>query len=504
MDNMEQTNNYNKNKQKIEKIVEVYRNLGYFQKYGGTVVLVIFITVIVIEIFIFFQIIHSERDIKNDWINNRCKPYIMPLAGFINKPDDKTVLEYTNENFTYCIQKITTTIAGNVLYPFNNITNILSQATNEMNNSVQSIRSMISKFRNDTSFITRSIMDRIANVVIPLQVFIITFRDFTAKTNGLIVDAFYLLGSVFYTLMSLANTLNDVFFQNIDIPSEPNMCFDKDTTVELENGQTCSISNIQVGDTLIDGSIITAKLILENPYDKMYILYDKLYNKQIIVSEKHRVLYNRNLIYVKDHPQAKISENYNKPYLYCINTSSKRIQIGQYVFGDWDDLSDNEVENLKNKYNKNNNNKTVLHNLFDGGFDAYTLINVYNNNNNTTATKYIKDIHIGDILDLEKQNKVYAIVEVLVDEKTDKLYEYRFIKNDGIENIENKEFIVIKGGNHMILSNRQKTDKLPRYTYKKNINNNDNNKLYHLLTSNKTFSINSIEFMDYNSCIENI
>jgi hypothetical protein len=512
MDNMD-TINKQKSKSFIksfEKIDDLYRKLGYFQKYGGTVIFVILITIIVIEIFVFSQIVHNERDIKKDWVNQRCKPYIMPLAGFINKPDDQTILDYTNENFTYCIQQITKSIAGNVFSPFNHMTSILTLITKAMSEAIQAIRSMINNFRSQASFITQSIMDRIANVVIPLQVFIITFRDFSAKTNGVITDTFYLLGSIYYTLMSLANTLNDAFFQNIDIPGEPNMCFDKDTILDLANGETCSISNIQSGDTLIDGSVVTAKLILENPYNKMYIFNDISYDKNIIVSGNHRVLYNGNLIYVKDHPDVKIVENYDKPYLYCINTSSKRIQIGQYKFGDWDDLTDNETDKLIHKYNKNDNNTRFIHTLFDGGFHPNAQVDVFNSNDKTFLTKNIKDIHIGDILDLEKQNKVYAIVEVLLDEKSDKLYEYRFIK--GSENVEGyndkyckKEFITIKGGNHMILNNGKKTDKLPRYIYKDtNCYTNDGCKLYHLLTTSGCFCVNGIEFKDYNSCIENI
>jgi len=487
MDNMNKNNNIDSNG--FEKIDELYRKLGYFQRYGGTIIFVILISIIVIETFVFFQIINKEREIKKDWVNQRCKPHIMPIAGFINKPDGQTILEYTGDNFTYCIQEVTKTISGSVLYPFNHMTSMLGGVIAIVTEGIQAIRAMINELRNGSSYITRSIMDRIANVVIPLQVFIITFKDFTSKTNAVITDAFYLIGSVYYTLMSLANTLNDLFFQDIDIP-EPNMCFDEDTIVNIktitENSiqyKDIKISDIQVGDVLHDGSVVTAKLCLENPYDTMYRL------NNITVSEKHRVFYENELIYVKDHPNIKVVTGYNKKYLYCINTTTKRIVIDDYVFTDWDDLTDKDIKAINDR---KSDDKSSIHSHFDGGFTKETSINVFTKENRTS--KKIEDINIGDILDLEKQNKVYAVVEVLLDDN-DQLYEYRFY--DRNTNSYNK----VTGGNHMILRNGQKTDKLLRYKYE---NDGRNRKLRHLLTTNKSFFVNGVEFKDYDSCIENI
>lgn len=509
----------------FEKIDELYRKLGYFQRYGGTIILVIIISIIVIETFIFFQILNYEREIKDDWINQRCKPYIMPIAGFINKPDGQTIIDYTGNNFTYCIQEITKTISGKFFSPFNSITGMVTGIVTFLSQNVQSIRYMINQFRNSTSFITRSIMDRIANVVIPLQVFFITFRDFASKTNAVMIDASYLIVSVYYTLMALANKLNSLFLLDIDIPS-PNVCFDEDTIIKLQSKEHINLTNeirikdIQVGDVLHDGSIITAKLRLENPYDTIYSFEyeedinnnnDKNYKKKtILVTGNHRVMYNNELIYVKEHPNVKEVNNYNKPYLYCMNTTSKRIVIGDYIFADWDDLSDKDIKNIVPLFQKDTTDLSYIHSMFDGGFHPETQVDVFTKGD--LIHKNIKDIDIGDIIDLEKQTKVYGVVEILVD-KNDKLYEYIFksshknIHKNDYENIVVDSFVKIKGGNHMILNNGQKTEKLVRYNCN-SIHGKQNEKeickIYHLLTTNKSFSINNIEFKDYNSCIENI
>ena len=43
----------------------------------------------------------------------------------------------------------------------------------------------------------------------------------------------------------------------------------------------------------------------------------------------------------------KLLENYNKPYIYCINTSNKRININNTIFADWDDLDNIDLNKMK-------------------------------------------------------------------------------------------------------------------------------------------------------------
>lgn len=58
----------------------------------------------------------------------------------------------------------------------------------------------------------------------------------------------------------------------------------------------------------------------------------------ILVSDSHMLCYTGKWIPVKDHPDARIVKTYDKPYLYCFNTSTKRIQLNGITFTDWDEL----------------------------------------------------------------------------------------------------------------------------------------------------------------------
>ena len=69
----------------------------------------------------------NAQAIKDDWVNQRCSPAVIPFVGFINKPDNKSVAEFTEENFNYCIQNILINISGVAVQPFTYLINFLTR-----------------------------------------------------------------------------------------------------------------------------------------------------------------------------------------------------------------------------------------------------------------------------------------------------------------------------------------------------------------------------------------
>ena len=125
-------------------------------------------------------------------------------------------------------------------------------------------------------------------------------------------------------------------------------CFDEFTLITLIDGNNIYIKDIQVGDKLENGSYVTSKFKVTSANMKIYIL------NNIIVSESHLVKYNSKWIRVNEHPSAK-KIKYDNPFLYCLNTSNKIIELNKMVFSDWDEIVDNKL-NILNKKNKNINN----------------------------------------------------------------------------------------------------------------------------------------------------
>lgn len=93
----------------------------------------------------------------------------------------------------------------------------------------------------------------------------------------------------------------------------------------MKDGTTKPISEINVGDKLEYDIEVTAKIkVLNNA--KMYNLYG------VTVSDSHVVYYNGIWIQVMNHPDAVLIEDYDKPYLYCLNTSVKKMFINGVIF----------------------------------------------------------------------------------------------------------------------------------------------------------------------------
>ena len=71
----------------------------------------------------------------------------MPFAGMINAPDGTSSIDYTNQNFSYCIQNILSTIAGTATEPVTFIMNMIQELFKSIKDAINSIRAMFDKIR---------------------------------------------------------------------------------------------------------------------------------------------------------------------------------------------------------------------------------------------------------------------------------------------------------------------------------------------------------------------
>jgi hypothetical protein len=126
-------------------------------------------------------------------------------------------------------------------------------------------------------------------------------------------------------------------------------------------------------------------------------------NDNIVVSDSHMIKYLGKWIPTSNHPNAIKIETYNEPYLYCLNTSNKTINIDEFIFSDWDEIYDDELDEIITTSELNSLND--IHKYMDSGFIKNTEIKLKNG-----TTKCIKDICVGDIL--ENNESVYGIVEI--------------------------------------------------------------------------------------------
>jgi hypothetical protein len=451
MNNMDNKDNM---KTTLNFINETYDKLSYFDMYGNSVFIFIFITLFVFLVYSYCQIMQKKEAIADDWVNQRCKPQNMPFAGFITHPEGTTPFQYTNENFQYCVQNILTNITSYALEPFQFMITAITDIFNSMNSSIQNIREVINKLRNNMKEFTENILSRVLNVMIPIQKMFIALMDTFNKIQGIMTGGLYTMLGTYNTLQSLMGAILELIikvlitlvviivglwvlpftwpaaasmsavFLAIAIPlsiiivfmkevlhikssSIPKLrCFDRKTKIYLYDNTFKFIEDVKIGDTCLDGSVITAKIKVTSEELDMYNL------NGIIISGCHVIKYNNNWIPVREHPCSIRIHRYNEPYLYCLNTSTKTIVLNNITFTDWDEIYDDNLEfilNYKTIGTTDNISKTL-----DNGFSKNTKINLLEGQTN------IMNVQIGDVL--STRGVVYGIVELNNLGNNEKLY----------------------------------------------------------------------------------
>jgi hypothetical protein len=388
---------------------------------------------------------------------------------------------------------------------------------------------MFDKVRTMFLQISQEIMGRIMNIMIPLQQIIISFKDLIGKIQGSMTAALFTLLGSYYTLKSLmgaitqfiitilitlailiavfwaipffgwaaaiANTIifiaisipmiiilvfmNDVLNVSSDRPMPRVKCFDTDTLIMMNDGTKMKISDIKNGDVLHGNNEVTATFKLEANNSVMYNL------NGIIVSDSHIVKYNDKWIPVSECPEAVKYAAYEKPYLYCLNTANKTIEIDGITFTDWDEIYDDDIKEIKNNGLVKIDQLGDIHRYFDGGFVGTTKIKLENG-----QVKDIRDVQVDDIL--ERGENVYGIVKINganVNEQA----KYNLGKNAFVE-----------GGPNLAICDRNILVKSTIYLGRNNKQNlaEKHDELYHLLTDTKTFYVDKVKVYDYNAAID--
>jgi ABC-type multidrug transport system fused ATPase/permease subunit len=518
----------NNHKETFKNIDKMYDKLTYFDKYGGSLIFFILISILLFLGISCCFVIMNIQPIKDNWVNERCKPYIIPFAGIINRPENMSNYEYTNQNFQYCMQNIIKDVTGEAVQPLTFITNILNEMANIIKASINAIRNMFNKVRTEIQSVTQEVMGRLGNIMVPLQQIIIAMRDMLSKVQGVMTAALYTMLGSYYTLQSLMGAIAQfiililialaaiiivlwllpftwgvaatmtALFLSIAIPMaiilnfmmeslkvRPSMsiptiqCFDEETMIGLEDGTFKKIKDIHIGDNLLSfnqsnnrsnnhiKNTVTAIFKVDANLSKMYSL------EGILVSDSHLVKYNEKWIRVSSHPSAKKVAFYDKPFLYCLNTNEKTILIGNTLFSDWDEeiVFINDIKE---------NDKNVVIGV-GGGFHEKTTIFLQDKNK-----KHISEINIGDIL--EKGEKVIGIVEM-----DGTLFKEHYSIDLGIH-----EKIQGAGNLHYLSI-------LPHLVKKEKIGKREISKrFFHLLTNTQRFSVKNQNFYDYNASLDRV
>jgi len=510
----------------IFKVInKIYNKAGFLEKYGGSLWLTLILILVFFVAISYYHVLNNIQPIKSDWLNQRCNPSVMPFAGIINKPDDQTAFEFTASNFNNCIYSILSDIINIFLAPLYYLVNVLTTLMNLIGESLQAVRQVFDSIRTAIGGVSAEIMSRVLSFLIPLQVILIKIRNMFSQAQGIMTAGMFTLIGTYDTIIATVTGIVKIVtgillalgaiivvlfvipfgfglpfaipllalfitilviaiiiwiidmmilkkFVN-PLPGIPS-CFDGNTILILNNGEKIKMKHIKVGMILEDNNIVTSFMEMAC-LDNIYIL------NNVYCTGDHKVKYNNEWIKVKNNPESKlINKNYER--VYCINTSNKTIKINDTIFGDYDELDKNEIDEIKSKCSKylpKSFNLGDIHKYLDGGFKENTSIEMFDGH-----SVKIKDVKVNDVL--KYGERVVGIVEIKADDLD--------IKNYTLENNEN----ITCGPNiHIYDSDLGMYSSLDMYGESIKVN-----KIYNLITDKKSFYINGVKYLDYNSCID--
>ena len=387
----------NSNNNNIKSLNNLYANLTYLDSYGSSVFFLSIITISLIIFYIYCSAMTNSQKIRNDWINQRCKPSVLPFAGYINKPDNMSASEFTKQNFDYCLQNNMNGMSNYFLDPLKFITNTIKLTASMVLNSINSTKDMIKKMYTLLLEIINQIIKLLVNILLPIQKIIIAVKDTFSKMAGIIVSIIYSFIGAYYSIQSILTIIAKAIFNvliilagivvmlwltpitwvpaatgtafyiaiaiplgiildffvkvfHVDLglklpkgPKKPKVgkCFNPKTSVKLKNGTIKAMKDLDLGDILENGSIVEAIMKINNKQkpEPLYIIKGEgVNNEDIYVTSSHLVLNNNTTHFCKieDYYKAEISDIYID-WFSCLITSDHKIQIGNEFFWDWED-----------------------------------------------------------------------------------------------------------------------------------------------------------------------
>ena len=290
------------------------------------------------------------------------------------------------------------------------------------------------------------------------------------------------------------------------IPSKPHLCFGPNTPINIVGKGTVPISEVKPGMKINDTkkSTITSVLKLSTDGQQIYKVYDKQLKQHLYVTGEHRIRTivdgKYKWIPMKKNPNAVLVTSKEFEHLYCLNTSSKLVKIGEHWFKDWDDLHTSNYFDLQKaayKYvfdKKMNTEKTTnlispetIHPIFENGFHSSTLISLEDG-----SQVPIKNVEIGSVL--KNGATVFGVVNIKNTFELKK-YDTNLICTNGCYVRNGKKAIPIN-----IYCREAETE--PETLIKHNHRLNKPDHLWHLVTDLGFISCENMEILDYNYNID--
>ena len=194
----------------IERLNYLYGDKTFTGRYGIDILKVCLVIFIFMSAVTYYQIQNKLLEVKRDWPQYRCRPDVMPFAGWINPPDGVSPLDYTKQNFMECSANTTKGVFDRPMSMVYVIFNGIMGVFKNILEVIEKIRLLFNRMRDALKDIFLTVFYRIQNVIIPLQTMLIKMVDFFEKIKGILATFLLAFIGVLWSFYSLIGSVYEL------------------------------------------------------------------------------------------------------------------------------------------------------------------------------------------------------------------------------------------------------------------------------------------------------
>jgi len=363
---------------------------------------------------IYFMLGHKKR-INANWPKYRCKPYILPFAGWFVGPGSTNPAT----NFVECSFSVQRSYYDVLKQDFMQMFGSLAEIVKDQQIAIQEMRNMTNYMRNSMKQFAEDIYQKMYDAYYRIASLFKVFMGAFGSLFNLFSESFNVLLYGYYTLQSMWNGPIGIVGRGLYDITNPIrdvvhfFCFSPDTPILMADGRYKRAREIKLGHQLgMNAGEVIACMEIDGTNADMY-----RYNDCVEVSGSHMLKENGKWIRVEDSMRSEPIE-WNGRNIICFNTTSNRIPVAGHLFADYMETNDNATRTMMQA--------VVLHRLnegepiamdskdlkypavrcqYDWALDAGTKVEMFSG-----LSKCIRDIKIGDKISMG--GYVQAIIKV--------------------------------------------------------------------------------------------
>ena len=194
----------------IDRLNYLYGDKTFSGRYGIDIIKVCVVIFIFMSAVTYFQIQNKLLDVKRDWPEYRCRPDVMPFAGWINAPEGVSPMEYTKQNFMECSANTTKGVFDRPMSMVYAIFNVVMGIFRNILQVIERFRLLFNRMRDTLKNIFLAVFNRIQNVLIPLQNMLIKMVDFFEKIKGILATFLLTFVGALWSFYSLIGSIYEL------------------------------------------------------------------------------------------------------------------------------------------------------------------------------------------------------------------------------------------------------------------------------------------------------